>query len=125
VPGQGANDSRNSTGPGAETGRSEVVNGCAVDLKLTREMQSAENGKEGIWRYSLSVEAANIPSDHRLTLLAVTDDQGRQVTIKSAQTWLRETGRYELEVPHDARRLSCRFAYSRSQYVEFMVAADR
>jgi len=101
------------------------INGCSIRLELGRTKASAGKSEQSSSDITLSVSIEQIPNDSRLSLVRVSDENGRTVKIKSSNEWLRWGSSFHLAVPPDATRLDCTFAYHKSRFVEFVAAPKR
>jgi len=101
------------------------INGCSIRLNLVRARAPGGKSEQSPVDVTLSVSVEQIPNDFRLSLVKVSDDKGRSVKIKSSSEWLRWGSSFHLDVPPEATRLDCTFAYHQSRFVEFLAAPNR
>lgn len=114
-----------TTSPEHPPGFSTNINGCSIHLETSEAKKARDASQAETLDVSLFMSAETISNDFRLTLVKITDEQGREVKIKSSTEWLREQSSYDLTAPPDTTRLHCTFAYHRSRFVEFVVAPKR
>jgi hypothetical protein len=109
-----------------------VVLGAATNLHGARLQLIAISGPDaeqpGNLRWgtvkslaNISIRVTPLPEDRRLTLVAVRDEQGRQVRITPSYEGRSSEMVYGLSIPEGATELQLTFALHQSRFVEFLV----
>ncbi len=110
-------------GEGSSLPLSQATNlgGFCVRLqKIEREKPRAKAKRPGTLPVTIYFIAEGMPEDCRLSLVKVSDEQGRKVGIKSGGELQRWQNSFELAVAPDAVRVDCTFGVRKSRFVEFM-----
>jgi hypothetical protein len=69
---------------------------------------------------NLSIRVEPLPSDRRLTLVRITDETGREATIRRQPDYRSPEQVYAFKVPEGAKQLTATFALHKSCFVEFL-----
>ncbi|MDB6020654.1 MAG: hypothetical protein JWQ04_511 [Pedosphaera sp.] len=103
---------------------------AGAELKLmTISGENAEQPGNLKWytvknRVNISIRINPFTPDHRLTLLKVTDESGREAEISEEPDWNARELVYAFQPPEGAKRLSFTFALHKSRFAEFVVKPE-